>query len=345
MAKQKFAACALALAAALFLTAPSSAQQQIKLSLADQNALTSWGSIHAMDPWIKKLEAATKGRVKIERYPSQTLVKGPEIWNAVKGGAVDMGWCFHGYWPDMTPLADVISLPALPFQSAEKGSEVLWKLYEKFPSIQKQFSDVKTLMLWTSNPYFLITTKKQVKTLEDLKGMKIRVAGGPPTDQIKALGAVPTMIPMPDNYMALDKGVIDGMGAPWEAIHGFRLYEVVKYYTMTPLSAVYFSLCMNKQKWESLPKDIQDAIMSVSGLEGSKFWGKNYFDTAEQGVLEKVSAGKHQMARYALPPEEAVRWTKIAGEPIWNEWVKKMEAKGHTDARAVLNATLELLKK
>jgi TRAP-type C4-dicarboxylate transport system substrate-binding protein len=139
--------------------------------------------------------------------------------------------------------------------------------------------------------------------------------------------------------------VIDGMGAPWEAIHGFRLYEVVKYYTMVPLSAVYFSLCMNKQKWESLPKDIQDAIMSVSGLEGSKFWGKNYFDTAEQGVLEKVSAGKYEMVRYNMSPEDVARWTKIAGEPIWNEWVKKMEAKGHTDARAVLDATLDLLKK
>jgi TRAP-type C4-dicarboxylate transport system substrate-binding protein len=114
---------------------------------------------------------------------------------------------------------------------------------------------------------------------------------------------------------------------------------------MVPLSAVYFSLCMNKQKWESLPKDIQDAIMSVSGLEGSKFWGKNYFDTAEQGVLEKVSAGKYEMVRYNVSPEDVARWTKIAGEPIWNEWVKKMEAKGHTDARAVLDATLDLLKK
>ena len=53
-----------------------------------------------------------------------------------------MGWCFHGYWPDMTPLSDVITLPSLPIKSAEKGSEVLWKLYEKFPSIQNEYKDV-----------------------------------------------------------------------------------------------------------------------------------------------------------------------------------------------------------
>jgi TRAP-type C4-dicarboxylate transport system substrate-binding protein len=297
-----------------------------------------------MQPWIKQVEQATKGRVKIEIYPSQTLVKGPDMWRAVRSGIVDMGWCFHGYWPDQTPLADVITLPSLPFKSAEKGSEVLWKLYEKFPTIRKEFSDVVPLMLWTSHPYFLITSKKQVKTLEDLKGMKIRVTGGPPTEQMKALGAVPTMIPMADNYMALDKGVIDGMATPWEPIQAFRLYEVVKYYTEVPLSAVYFSMCMNRAKWEGLPKDVRDQIMSVSGLNGSKFWGKNFFDTSQAGVVESVKASKHDMIRYVVPPEEVKRWLKLAGEPIWDEWVRKMESKGRPEAREILKATLEMLR-
>jgi TRAP-type C4-dicarboxylate transport system substrate-binding protein len=318
--------------------------QQIKLTLADQNSLTSWGSVHAMQPWIKQVEQATNGRVKIQIYPSQTLVKGPDIWQAVRSGVVDMGWCFQGYWPEQTPLSDVITLPSLPFKTAEKGSEILWRLYEKFPAIRKEYGDVVPLMLWTSHPYFLITRKKQVKTLEDLKGMKIRVTGGPPTEQMKALGAVPTLIPMADNYMALDKGVIDGMATPWEPIEAFRLYEVVKYYTEVPLSAVYFSMCMNKTKWESLPKDVRDQIMSVSGLPGSKFWGKNFFDSSEQGVVEKVKASKHEMIRYVPPPEEKTRWLKMTGEPIWEEWVKKMEAKGRPEAREILKETLEMLK-
>ena len=175
---------------------------------------------------------------------------------------------------NMTPLSDVITLPGLPFTTAENGSEVLWKLYEKFPAIQREFKDVHVCQLWTSHPYFLITNKKQVKTIEDIKGMKIRVTGGPPTEQMKALGALPVLTPMPDNYQSLDKGIIDGMGAPWEAILSFRLYEVVKYYTIVPTSAVsYFSMSMNQQKWESLPKDVQAAITSVSGLEAAKFWG------------------------------------------------------------------------
>ena len=130
----------------------------------------------------------------------------------------------------------------------------------------------------------IISTKKEVKTLDDFKGLKIRVLGGPPTEMAKALGAVPTLIPMPDVYQSLDKGVIDGAVVPWEAVQGFRLYELAKSYTIAPFYVAYFSLCANKQKWQSLPKDVRDQIMTVSGLAGSKFWGKNFFDTAEQGV-------------------------------------------------------------
>jgi TRAP-type C4-dicarboxylate transport system substrate-binding protein len=328
----------------VFIFSAPSWGQVIKMKLADQNATTGWGPVHALQPWAKNVEQAAKGKVKIEIYPSQTLAKGPDIWNAVKSGIADIGWCFHGYWAGMTPLADVISLPALPFTTAEKGSEILWKLYEKFPEIQKEFQDVKVLMLWTSHPYLLITTKKQVKTLEDIKGLKIRMTGGPPMDQMKALGGVPVLIPMPDNYISLQKGVIDGMGAPWEAIHGFRLYEVVKYYTRTPFPAVYFSMSMNKNKWNSLPKDVQKAMMSVSGLEGSKFWGHNFFDTAKEGVYEKAKEAGREIVYYELPQQELARWLEVGGKPIWKDWVKKMEAKGLTSAQKILDATLELAK-
>jgi TRAP-type C4-dicarboxylate transport system substrate-binding protein len=324
--------------------APAPAQV-IKLTLADQNPQTGWGGVEALQPWVKKVEEATKDKVKIDVYYSQTLAKAPDIWNAVKTGVADMGWCFHGYWPDMTPLADVVTLPGLPIKTAEKGSEVLWKLYEKFPAIQNHFKDVHVLMLWTSHPYILITTKKQVKTMEDLKGLKIRVTGGPPTDQMKALGATPILMPMPDTYLAMDKGVIDGMAAPWEPILAHRLYEVVKYYTIVPLSAVYFSMPINKQRWNSLPKDVQDGMTSVSGLEGARFWGRNFFDRVEGAVDEIVKKGGYTMTKYIVPPDEAERWRKAAGEPIWREWVKKMESKGYPEAQQILDTALDLLKK
>ena len=196
----------LALALALSTIAVA---QEIKLTLADQNSGTAFGPTNAVKPWIAQVEKATNGRVKIELYSSQTLLKGIDTWKGVASGIADMGWCVQSYWPDLTPLAEVMTLPGLPMKSAEHGSEVLWKLYEKFPAIQREFSAIQPILLHTTDPYFLLTTKKQVKTLEDIKGLKIRAIGGPGTDHMKALGAVPIAIPMPDVYQALDKGVVD----------------------------------------------------------------------------------------------------------------------------------------
>jgi len=326
------------------LTTPSLAQV-IKLTLTDQNPATGWGPVHALQPWVKRVEEATKNRVKIDIFPGQTLARGVDTYNAVRSGVADMGWCWHGYWPDMTPLSDVITLPALPCKSAEQGSEVLWRLYERFPAIQREFKDVHVLQLWTGDPRFLVTTKKQVKTMEDIKGMKIRTPGGPPTEQIKALGAVPVLIPMPETYQALDKGVIDGLDISWEGTYSFRLYEMGKYFTIAPLTTTYFSMAMNREKWDSLPKDIQEAITRVSGLDAAKFWGHNFFDTVESAVMENAKKGGYVLVKYSLPPEEIERWRRISGEPIWKEWVKKMESKGRPEADQILNAVLEMFSR
>lgn len=323
--------------------AAASSAGTIVLRYAQQNPKTGWSTVNCVEPWLRQVEKATDGKVKIQSFHSQTLAKGKDMWNAVKLGITDIGWCFHGYWPGMTPLTDVISLPALPFKSAEEGSATLWKLYEKFPAIQKEFKDVKVLLFYTSEPYTLITRNKPVKSLEDLKGMKIRMTGGPPTDMMKALGGVPMLIPMPDNYISLQKGVIDGLGAPWEAINVWRFHEVVDHFTQVPFPTVYFSISMNKAKWNKLPKDVQDAIMRVGGVEGSKYWGRNFFDAMKAQTLEKLEkAGKGKNV-YTLSDTERQRWIDTGGKPVWAQWVKTMEGKGHKDASSVLDATMEML--
>ncbi len=337
----KSAACG---TVALAIMTASSLAQQYTLTLSDHNSPTSLYEVNAIQPWAKRVEEATKGRVKITIYPSQTLSRGVDNWKAVKSGVTDIAFCFHGYWADMTPYTDVLTLPFLPYPSAEKAAEVAWKMYEKFPVIQKEFDDVKVLMLWVSNSHIILSNKKVVKNLDDLKGMKIRVSGGPPTEQMRALGASPLLMPQPDTYDALDKGVLDATAASWEAMHGFRFYEVAKYQTIVPLSAIYFSMAMNKKKWNSLPKDIQDAIMSVSGLEGSKAIGKATYDFAEPIVEKAIKDNKYSYERYVIPEDEVARWRKVGGDPVREAWIKRMEGKGLTQARELLTAVVDMLK-
>ena len=316
----------------------------IKLRFAQQNPDTGWSTINAVEPWLRQIEEATGGKIEIEAYHGQTLARGQDMWNAVKMGITDIGWCFHGYWPGLTPLADVISLPGLPFTTAEKGSEVLWQLYEKFPEIQNEFQDVKILLFYTSEPYTLITRNRPVKSMKDMRGLKLRMTGGPPTDMVRELGGTPMLIPMPDSYMSLSQGIIDGMGAPWEAIHVWRFYEVVDHFTEVPFPAVYFSIAMNKKTWNRLPEDVQDAIMSVSGVEGARFWGKNFFDEMRTLALKAIEEQGKRENVYALSDEERERWIEKAAKPVWADWVKKMEAAGYANAQEILDTAISLSK-
>jgi TRAP-type C4-dicarboxylate transport system substrate-binding protein len=322
----------------------SNSTQTINIKYADQNPGDGWEGLHAAQPWLDQIATATGNRVQIEAHYSETLTKGTDAWEATKNGVADMAWMFHGYWDNMTPLADVISLPLLPFTSAKQASGILWQLYEKYPSLKAQFNENHVLLTWASQPYFLITTQKQVKNMSDLQGLKIRTTAGPPTEMMKLLGASPVNMGMPDTYLNLKNGVIDGMAVPWEALLDFHQYEVVKYYTYLPIFVVYFTQAVNNSRWNSLPPEVQKQIDSVSGLKGSLFWGENMFDNATAEGRGLVKKEGFEMEEYTIPADELTKWTEVAGKPLWDAWVKKMAEQGHPEAQEILNTTLGLIK-
>ena len=318
----------------------------ITLKYADQNAVTGWEGANAATPWLDQIEQACGGKVKIERFFGQTLMTGKDTWEGLKSGVADFAWCMHGYWANLTPLADVVTLPFLPYDKGELGGAVLWQLYQEFPALAEQFKDNHPVLMWTSSPYYLLTTKKPVYKPEDMKGLKIRALGGPPTQLVEALGGVAVSMPMPDTYQALQTGVLDGILTNWESLYSFRHYEVGKYLTLVPFHTAYFSQSFSNKTWNSLPDDVKAAIESVSGLKGSMFWGRNMFDTCVEAI-DKIIAEKGIKLERIEPSEEEIKtlWEEKYGRPMWDEWVKKMEAAGHKDAQAILDRCLELIAK
>jgi TRAP-type transport system periplasmic protein len=316
----------------------------IKLKYADQNAETGWVGAEAANPWLDMVEQTTGNRVEIERYFGQTLMTGADTWEGLKAGIADLAWVMHQYTQGVTPLAEVLTLPFMPYDSGELGGYVMWTLYEEFPSIAQQFSENHPVCLWTSSPFYLLTTKKPVRTPEDLKGMKIRTLGGPPTAMMEAIGAAPVGMPMPETYQALQTGVLDGVLTNWESLYSFRHYEVGKYLTLIPFHTGLFGVSFNNAAWDKLPDDIKGQIESVAHVEGSRFWGKNMFDTAAAAVSDLLKEKGIEL-EYIVPTEEEIEtvWKQPYGEPLWEQWVAKMESEGHTDARAILNRALELL--
>ena len=293
-------------------------------------------------PWAQDVERVTNGRVKVEQYHSDTLMKSVNAPEGIKSGIAEVAWLFTGYFPGQFEPFDAVTLPFIA-PSGEVASRVIWALYNKFPELQAVTADFKVLTAWTSAPYYLLTTKKHVKTVDDIKGMKIRSTGGPPTDMTKLLGATPLMMPMTDVYLNLQKGVMDGLWVPSEANLTYRFYELAKYYTLVPTVTTVFMLIMNKETWNEMPKDIQDAIMSVSGETQSIRYGGGVFDRAEIALRDAVKKAGFEMVEYAPPPEEMAKWTAIAGKPLWDSWVKSVEAK-KIPGRKLVDEALRLVE-
>mgnify|MGYP002069555886 CR=1 FL=1 len=322
---------------ALSAAVPLSQVQAAKnLKFAEQNSETSWGSVHGTQPWIQKVEEASGGTLKFDLYANQSLAKGSQVWSATRKGITDVSWNAMAVYPGMNPLAEVITLPGLPFNDPMQASEALWEMYEKFPQFARPYADNKLLALFTSDVFNLVSTRP-IRTLEDLKGKKIRTVAGPLVDALEALGAIPVVIPMPDVYLALQRGTIDGTLASWEPINGFRFYEVAKHVvTNAPFGFSFFGVAMNRKAYDRLPAEAQRAIDAHSGLEGSRWWAEN-FSYSSRAVLETLRRNGVEIETIELTPEERERWIERAGRPVWEVWARNAEEKGFTEAAAVLD--------
>ena len=212
--------------------------------------------MHTMviEPWAKKINELTKGRVTINMFPGQALGKAADQYEMAAKGICDMALSIPAYTPGRFQLASVFMLPFM-VTTAEETSVAFWKTYEKY--FVDEFKDVKVLWLYVHAPGQIFTRKKAFKTLADLKGMKIRATSPYIQKSLKVLGASPVAIPVPEVYSALERGVVDGTAMPFEGMWVFKQYEVVDYGTMCDLYTMTFAIVMNKAKWDALPADIK----------------------------------------------------------------------------------------
>jgi TRAP-type transport system periplasmic protein len=270
--------------------------------------------------WAKEIEKRTNGAVKINMYPGATLTPADQCYDGVVKGISDIGMSVLSYTKGRFPLTEVIDLP-MGYSSGAQATALCNAYYEKFHP--KELADTEVMYLHAHGPGIL-HTKKPVKKLEDLKGMKIRCTGTS-AKVAAALGATPVAMAQTETYDALEKGVVDGLLSPMEALKGWKFVEVTKCTTENYGSS--YSLCffvvMNKKKWNSLPKDVQEIIRQVNkewiGKTGEA-WTK-----MDKDALELAISKGNQIIK--LSPEEDARWVK-AVHPVLADYVKTTKAKG-----------------
>jgi TRAP-type C4-dicarboxylate transport system substrate-binding protein len=203
------------------------------------------------------VEKRTSGRVKVQMYPGGTVMGMNEMYDGVTKEVADIGFSIFAYHRGRFPLTEVIDLP-LGYKRFDTVTKLINAYYKKFKP--KEMDDVKVLFLEGYGPGIL-HVKKPINKLEELKGMKIR-AHGVSGRIVTALGAAPVGIPITDTYDALSKGIVEGALFGWGGAFNYNIGEVTKYHVVTAGTAygTGFYTVMNKDKWNSLPPDIQTVI-------------------------------------------------------------------------------------
>jgi TRAP-type C4-dicarboxylate transport system substrate-binding protein len=288
--------------------------------------------------WAKDISERTNGRVKITVFPGGTLIPADKTYLGVINGIADIGWSVAGYTKGRFPFSEGLELP-FGVKNAVTCSRLINEFYKNFPQMRKEFDEVKVMYLHGHGPG-LVHTKKPVSKLEDLKGMKIRAPGSIGTI-IALLGGAPVGMTMSEAYDALSKGVVEGILAPYEPLEGFKLAEVVKYTTESTCigyTTIQY-IIMNKEKWNSLPPDIQKIIEQINQEWIEKT--ADVWDGLDKSAKEYSLKQGHKVI--SLSKEEEEKWVK-AVKPLLDSYVNNMKTKNLPGEEA-LKFCLDYLKK
>lgn len=282
---------------------------------------------HAMsqlaEEFCKEIEKRTNQKVKIAYHPAGSVLTAPRMYDGVVKGIVDMGLSHAEYTRGRFLVTEALTLP-LGYPSGWVATHVANDWYRQFRP--KEWDETHVLYFHNGCNGAIHTTKP-VRTLEDLKGMKIK-APGAVSDTLKALGGTPRDMPMAEVYDGIAKNVLDGSMNSIETLQGWKFAEVCKYTTdVWVLSSVYpFYVVMNKSAWGKLPEDVRKVMTDLSE-EWIEKTGRVWDDINTRAVDYTVSL-KNEVIR--LSPDETKRWQK-AFEPLEEEYIKKMVAKGFSE--------------
>lgn len=241
------------------------------------------------EPWARKIEEDSNGRLKIEIYPSATLSKPGATYDAAAKGTVDIGMQVQGYTAGRFPLTQVVELPGIS-NTAEQQTCILYNLYND-GAISSEYEDTHLLSLMGSGQGALHTADKPIRTPEDMKGMRIRQPSVVASHVIEAVGAAPVGMPASDTYTSLQRGVIDGLAFTWQPIQAFRLDELLNHHTNIPFYNSTFVVTMNKDKYNSLPDDLKKVIDDNSGVVMSERIAKIFDDSNEAAMAAARTKG------------------------------------------------------
>ncbi len=273
------------------------------------------------EAWIAELEDMVGDKVKVDLYPGQSLIKLPQTFDGVENGMVSIGHSVLQYTRGRFPVMDFINLP-LGYPSGPVATAIINEVVDKFDP--QELKSVKLLYVHATGPGYIHVKGRSVAKMEDLQGLKIR-SNGPIAEMLKALGATPVSLPMPELYQALQKGVVHGGVWDFSASVDWKLAEVADM-TIVAKDTAYslgFFVAMNKGTWNGLDPEVQQAIDSLR-LKYIKKHGQAWADYDQGGIEFEKKLGNTIVE---IDAAESKRW-RAKVQPIVDAYIADCEAKG-----------------
>lgn len=298
----------------------------IRLRFANFPAAATFPCI-AMERWAKEITERTGGAVSIETFPGGTLLDAKNMVRGVMQGQADIGCISIAYHPGAYPFLSAFELP-LGFSSAEDASRVMWDICSKHQP--KELSRIKVITLFSSAPSQIMSSKP-VKSADDLKGLILR-SSGILADVAAAFGASPVSMPQSDAPEALQKGVVQGVFSSFDVLKDYNFAESCRHGLVIDGPVYPFMVFMNIKKWESLPKDVQKAIMELAPEHSA--WTGYYVDGHGKTAV-KWSGDTYGFTLNELDAAQKAALRETA-RPVIDAWVKRAEDKGIA-AKALLD--------
>lgn len=284
-----------------------------------------------MRPWTEEVAKLSKGSLTIRIHPAGELGKGPpNQYKRAVDGIADITFGLQGYTSTLFPGTLLVELPGIAADPVA-ATKMMWRAIE---FLQKEYKGTRIMALWTNDRAVLMTRRKAVRTLDDIKGMKIRTPSKLQGDIIKALGATPVAMPVTRMYNALKTGVVDGLMVGPSVIRSFKLGEVVKYYTVGPFAYTAFFLVMNQTAYDGLSPAHRKIIDQTTGQALSVKAAQVYQKAGANSLAGEEKSGRGQVIR--LSGDEEEKWLKALGS-VRKNTVTNLEAR-NIPAKEILKA-------
>jgi TRAP-type C4-dicarboxylate transport system substrate-binding protein len=278
------------------------------------------------------LERMSNNKIKVETSWSQSVHSVREGRKAVRTGLSDHAPCFSLYTARDYNMVGGLGLPFL-FNNSHEAIATAEHLYPKYLKEEFERFKVKIMREAHTGPYHLYNNKP-VKTLEDIKGMKIRAGGGTHSQIIAALGATQVSMPGADAYTAMQRGTLDAIHFNDAAALIFKLHEVSKFRSSNGFNVLTVEYCLGADWFDALPADLQ-VVVNNWGRQMAIAEGVGFYDYG--GQVNVIKMQEQGLQKIDLPSSELKRWRE-AVSGVEAAWIDDTTKKGLPAAEFIAEA-------